>query len=158
MRIRLATPYSVGLLALLCALPAAADAVAEVENTGVALIFHQVIDARALTLTVAGPCEYRSESTSQSGELVFKLDRETVDGRYSYSLVATPVIDPEVRAVLLRARETGDKKAVRRLCREGRLPDAEKMKQSGGFTVLEGKIVFDASPESEGGSTRDDGR
>ncbi len=158
MRIRLTTLYSVGLLALLCALPAAADAVAKVENAGEALIFHPVIEARALTLTVAGPCDYRSESTSKRGEVVFKLDQETVDGRYDYSLVATPVLDREVRRLLLEAREKGDDRAVRELCREGRLPDAKKMKQSGSFTVLEGKIIFEASPESERESERDEGQ
>ena len=157
MRIRLATLHFPGLLALLCALPVAADVVASVENAGDALVFRRLIEARALTLTVTGPCDYRSESTSTRSQVTFKLDRETIDGSYTYSLVATPIVDREVRNVLRQARETGDNKAVRQLCRDGRLPDASKLKQSGDFTVLEGKIVFEASPESEGGERREDG-
>lgn len=158
MRNRFPAHYSAALLAVLCILPAApaaADAVAKIENAGEALVFRPVIEAKSLTLSVSGPCDYRSERTSEKGELVFKLDKETFDGRYSYSLVATPILDSRIRRVLLRARETGDNRAVRELCRDGRLPDPEKMTQAGSFTVLEGKIIFDDVPEAARRNSRD---
>ena len=60
---------------------------------------------------------------------------------------ARPRIDPEVTEILQKARATGDNEIVRRLCRDGRLPDPPA-NQSGGFAVVEGKIVLDTAPEA----------
>ncbi len=151
---------SATLLALLLVLPAASlaiGAVAEIENVGEALVFRPTKEARGYTLTVSGPCGYRKEIASEKGELVFKLDEETFDGAYTYSLLATPFVDREVMAVQLKARETGDMRAVRRLCRDGRLLDAEQQTQTGGFVVSEGKVVFDPTPEIKRVSDRETG-
>lgn len=156
MRIRFATLSSAALLAVLCALPVAANTVAKVENAGDALVFSPVIEAEALTLTVSGPCDYRRVITER-GEMAFKLDGETADGRYNYSLVATPLLEGRVRRELLKARESGDDRAVRELCREGRLPDSNAMTQSGTFMVLEGKIIFSKAPEAERKTDNDEG-
>ena len=158
MRDRFQTPTSAALLALFLALPGAAlanEPVAKIENAGEALVFHPVMEAESYTLTVTGPCDYYEQISSEKGELVFKVSEDTFDGVYDYSVVATPVIDRRVKRAMLEARETGDRREVRRLCRDGRLPDAAKLTQSGSFMLVGGKLVFDEMPEAERKSDRD---
>lgn len=158
MRNRYPTLIAASLLALLCALPTASTAdgtIAEVKNAGDALFFYPTVETERLVLTVTGPCNYRNRIVVEKGELVFKLDDEVFDGSYSYSLMARPNVDKEIRAVMLEARETGDNRAVRRLCRDGKLPDRQKQIQTGSFTVLEGKIVMEGATEAVRRGKRD---
>ena len=149
MQDRLATRTFASLLALLLALAApslANDTIAKIENAGEALIFHPAARAALWTLAVDGPCNFRFETTSKGGELVFKLGEETADGRYGYRLQATRKIAPEIFEILREARATGDNGRVNELCRAGKLEDPTRT-QSGNFAVVEGRIVFDPVPE-----------
>ena len=158
MRHRFPLLTAVPLFALLLAATApalAADHVARIENAGEALIFHPRLEAKGYSLTVSGPCGYRYEVSGRTGEIAFKLNEDTFDGAYNYTLVATPVVDRTVMRALREARESGDDRQVRRLCRDGKLPDAEKQTQSGSFLVLERRIIFDPTPEAARDSDRD---
>lgn len=159
MRVPTLPAVSLASLLLLLALPtepaAAAEPLAEIENAGTALIFQPAQETAGLYLTVSGPCGYQYESRVKDGPLEFRLGDDAPDGPYTYSLVATPVIDPRTRKVLEAARESGDRSAVLKLCRDGRLP-VPPAPQSGGFAVLERKIVFDGTPEAKRRSDRDE--
>lgn len=142
-------------LLLLVALPATSQ-VAKIENAGNALVFYPTQEAEWYALTITGPCNYEYRVRAEPGEIVFKLPKDAMDGSYVFSLDTRPRIDPEVMEILHKARVTGDNQVVRRLCREGRLPD-NPVNQTGAFTVIEGKIILDTTPESER-QEQDEGR
>jgi len=65
------------------------------------------------------------------------------DGQYVWELRATPVIDPDVKKVLMQARDSGEEKELaQELRREGLIP-WEAIVQSGFFTVTKGRILLD---------------
>ena len=150
MKPRAVTPIYASALAilLLVALPAAAEDVARIKNAGDALVFYPSQEAEWYALTVNGPCNYEYRTRSEGGELVFELPKAAMDGSYTFSLDTKPRIDPEIMEILRKARATGNNEIVRDLCRDGRLPDPPG-NQSGGFTVIEGKIVLDTTPEAK---------
>ena len=116
--------------------------VAELDNGRTALIFHPMVEYKALMLTVTGPAEFVFERTVSKGEQVFELNEETIDGCYTYELRVIPHIDPAIIDVLKESRQTGDKSMVRQLLRDGKLP-SEALTQSGGFNVVNGVIELD---------------
>lgn len=158
MRQRVATSTAVTALALIAALAAAMPADAEmfkIENAGEALLFYPTQEAKGFQLTITGPCRYEYRSRVEKGEMVFKLPKDAMDGAYSYSIDVVPEIDPKIMEILAEARETGNDKRVRELCREGQLPSVPAG-QSGSFAVVEQRIVLDTTPEEKRGE-RDEG-
>lgn len=147
MKERFATPATAALLALLllaAAMPATAQLV-KIRNDGAALAFYPTVETKGLTLTVDGPCGFRYQARGRE-ELVFRVPRDFQEGAYSFSVDAIPVIDGKVMEILRAARESGKTGRVRELCRQGRLPTGPTS-QTGGFTIVEGKIVLDTTPE-----------
>ncbi len=146
---RFATLTIAPLLALsLVATAAPAETqLATIKNAGDALVFYPEQEAKEFILTVAGPCGYQYRNVTAKGEIVFRLPKDPLDGSYTFSLDATPIIDPKVMEILRAARGEDNNGRVRELCRAGKLPVA--MNQTGGFTILEGKIVLDTTPESK---------
>ncbi len=119
------------------------EPIVEVKNLGDALVFRPtVVEFKELILTVTGPCDYQYRQVVERGELFFKLNEETIDGAYTYGVTRMERIDPEIIKILQQARLKQDDSVARRLCREERLPGPPGI-QSGGFTVLRGKIIFD---------------
>jgi hypothetical protein len=144
------TTLTIALLLALVLLATTAPAetrLAEIENAGEALVFYPVQEAKEFVLSVSGPCGYQYRQATTKGEVVFRLPKDAVEGSYTYSLDATPIIDPKVMKILSAARGEDNNGRVRELCRDGKLPVA--MNQTGGFTVLEQKIVFDPTPENK---------
>ena len=133
-------------LAVLLLFPGAAaanDVVAEIENGGTVLIFHPVIEFNQLILTVTGPCNFLKRDVFKRGDTpFFKLNEETIDGMYRYSLVSIPEVDPGIIEVLKRAREIDDNSEVNQLCRDGKMP-GDPATQSDGFLVANSKIQFE---------------
>ncbi|MEM7355993.1 MAG: tail fiber domain-containing protein [Acidobacteriota bacterium] len=143
------SPFVLSVLAaltLLTVLPGTAAAnseIAEVQNYGTLLAFEPFVEYDRLVLTVTGPCDFQfREVFDRSSTPVFKLNEETIDGTYTYSLKKIDPIDNSILDVLAQARKLDDNKEVRALCRAGKLPGAPAV-QSHGFLVAEGKIVFD---------------
>ncbi|MEM7581928.1 MAG: tail fiber domain-containing protein [Acidobacteriota bacterium] len=140
-----------GMLALCLMVPGIAlgnDVVAEIENTSNALVFYPVIEYDRLVLTVTGPCNYEYREVFDRGTPYFKLNEQTIDGMYRYSLTVMPSVAPEIIDVLKHARQVGDNKEVDQLCREGKMPGAPAI-QSDGFLVSRGKIVFDPGAQED---------
>jgi hypothetical protein len=133
---------------LLVPTPATAVEIADVENVGEALVFYPTVEAHELVLTVTGPCNYKFRQRAEQ-ELVFELDETTIDGAYTFELVAIPEIDPEILDILQGARESGDQGQVDELCRAEQLP-GDPAVQSAGFTVSQGQIIFDPEAVEEG--------
>ena len=130
---------------LLLALPGtgtANDVVAEVKNFGTALEFQPVVEFEQLILTVTGPCNFLFREVYEGGTPLFKLNEETIDGIYTYSLKVIPRIDSSILEVLAKARKLDDNSEVNQLCRDGKLP-GDPATQSEGFLVAEGKIAFE---------------
>ncbi len=124
------------------------DVVAEIENTGNALVFYPTVEYDRLVLAVTGPCNFEYREVFDRGTPYFKLDETTIDGMYRYSLVAIPKINPEIIGVLKDARQAGDNSEVNQLCRDGKMP-GDPATQSHGFRVDRAKIIFDLN-SSEG--------
>ena len=151
MRQRATTLTSLTAFALLAALAAPMPAAAElfkVENAGKALVFYPTEEAKGFVLTVTGPCQYEYRTRTDKAEIVFELPKDAMDGSYSYSIDAVPIIDREIMKILEEARVSGDNTRVRELCREGALPTGAT-NQSGFFTVVERQIVLDTRSEKE---------
>ena len=68
------------------------------------------------------------------------------DGQYTYELSVIPVVSPEVRQVMEKARATGDMSVVKQLRREGKLPKGPQA-QSGYFRVGKGKVLLPGAVE-----------
>ncbi len=132
-------------VALCLALPGAALAnsvVAEIENTGSALVFYPVVEYNKLVLTVTGPCNFESRQVFDRGTPYFKLTEQTIDGMYRYSLVVMEKVNEDIIGVLKEARQANDNSEVDQLCRDGKLPGPPAI-QSDGFRVDRAKIIFD---------------
>jgi len=99
-----------------------------------------------LVLTVSGPDGevYRQElaaGETPTFRLVSADGSRRADGHYTYELQVTPVIDPEARAMLAAARQSGDEaEVVEALQQAGRLP-RQPLAQTGAFLVRQGAIV-----------------
>ena len=157
MRKRFAVLITASVLAVfvVAATPPATTPLAKIKNAGDALAFYPTQEAREFVLTISGPCGYQQRETFSTSEIVFRLPKDALDGSYIYSLDAMPIIDPEVMKILRATREIDENGRRRELCRAGKLPVAQN--QSGGFSVVDGKIVIDTTPESER-EKRDAGR
>ena len=135
------------LLALLFVLPALAaptGTVADVENRYSQLWFYPVVEGfDKIILKVTGPCNFEYRQEIKEGDIgVFKLNEETIDGIYRYSLDVMEKVDGEILEILYEARKEDNYTQVNALCREGVLPGAP-LNQAGGVRVRQGKIVWD---------------
>ena len=70
------------------------------------------------------------------------------DGPYAYEIRVTPILTPEVKQVLLAARESGDYTEVNALRTSGDLPE-NVAPQTGYFRILNGFIVVPSEVEKE---------
>ncbi len=140
-----------GLLAVALLLTSVAPAlaadpgiVAEIDISPSKIVFYPAInDYERIILTVTGPCEYEYRKLLKRGEPgVFRLDSTTIDGVYSFELVAMPIVDDEIREVLQQARKYNDNSQVNQLCREGRMPGAPAT-QANSFVIANGEIIWD---------------
>ncbi len=153
---------ALSLLILLLALPGTAtanDVIAEIDNLGDTLVFYPEVEFKELILTVIGPCSYEyRQVVEEGGTPFFRLTPETIDGKYTYSLVLIPEVDPDVIEILLKARKLGDNSEVNQLCRDGKMP-GDPATQSHGFLIDKGEIVFDpykTDAKADGGRIDED--
>jgi len=105
------------------------------------------VDVAAFTLRVQGPkgVVFESQFSGLSAPFIELFDPAgelLPDGQYVYELVAEPIIPDDLKSDLLRARDAGDKEAVRALLAEI-TPDFELI-QSGAFAIANGSIMTPA--------------
>jgi hypothetical protein len=107
-----------------------------------------------LVLTVSGPRDiwFRKAIEDGSPLVIDAVDaegRSLPDGQYTYELRQVPLLDPDTRAALAAARESGDESAtLEQLRSTGKLPPQAPL-QSGGFTVMAGAFVTGGPPETD---------
>jgi hypothetical protein len=146
------------LLALLAGAAAAAPPgdIAEVENQGSTLVFYPYVEYAELVLAVTGPCDYQYRKTFRVGETPFwRVDGQTIDGRYRIELSTVPEISGQIIEVLKEARKANNEEVPKALCRQGLLP-GPPLDQTHVFLVDRGEIVFDpGSDDGKLGSSDD---
>lgn len=107
-----------------------------------------------LVLTVSGPRDIWFRKVIEDGSplVIGAVDAEgrpLPDGQYTYELRQVPLLDPDTRAALAAARESGDESAtLERMRDSGKLPPPAPL-QSGGFTVMAGAFVTEGLPETD---------
>jgi hypothetical protein len=98
-----------------------------------------------LKLTISGPDGVEERVFAPGESPRFELAADTVDGLYTWELVAAPVIGADVRSAIAEARTgPGDGKRTR----PSSLPPLEGLIQSGTFRVVHG-AVFQPADETE---------
>jgi len=102
------------------------------------------------TLTVRGPegVFFETQFSGLSAPFIELFDPAgglLPDGQYAFELKATPLIDPDFKAEMLRARANGDYEAAKAMWAEAK-PDFD-MTQSGYFRIHQGQIVTPAIEE-----------
>ena len=75
------------------------------------------------------------------------------DGQYTYELTVIPLVAPEVRQAMEKARATGDMSDVKQLRAEGKLPKGPQL-QSGYFRVGKGKVLLPGAVEPRYGGKK----
>jgi len=138
-----------GLLAAAASAAPEGGVVAEVVVKPDVIYFDPVIEHDGLTLTFSGPFCQDTQTKWRPGEVpeigIFNADGKLRDdGVYSWQLQAVPVVNPDLLATLLRAREKGDMATIIEAKREGIYPEGAV--QSGSFSIVEGRFVL---PEQE---------
>ena len=102
------------------AVPAAAADLATVRVGSATATWQPTVEYAAMTLTVSLPDGSSEALRFASGEPIrFPL---SLDGLYTWELVATPKLSDDTLAVLARARTTGDDAPVENLRESGVLP------------------------------------
>ncbi len=106
-------------------------------------------------LVVSGSLGVLFEGDFEAGfPLVFELldqnGNPLPDGKYSYELSASPILDSWVRSLMEAARESEDGSAMSELRSSGALPDRQEMILTGSFTVAGGMAVEPDLPEETG--------
>jgi len=107
-----------------------------------AIYWQPEVEYEQMILRVEAPCD-TIEKVFRRGETPFFELREVLgplDGSYRWELRVEPVVDPEVREALTKARDTGDYSAVRKLQDQGKLPVGPFV-EGESFSVVEGRIV-----------------
>jgi hypothetical protein len=92
-----------------------------------------------LVLTVSAPDGTVSREEFSAGSRPI-FDGPLADGQYTYELRVVPVVDPEVRAALQAARDTGRGAHVARLRMQAEVPRGPQV-QSGYFSIRGGALV-----------------
>jgi hypothetical protein len=119
------------------AVPAAAADLATVRVGSATATWQPTVEYEAMTLTVSLPDGSSEALRFAAGEPIeFPL---SLDGLYTWELVATPKLSSDTLAVLARARTTGDNAPVEKLREAGVLP--ADMTQAGTFDVAGGVAV-----------------
>lgn len=113
--------------------------------SGVSWEPHVQYDRLVLTVKRPGGKVFRKEFVPGS-KLVF--GGELTDGQYTYELRVIPILTPEVREALKRARATGDMSIVDQLRAKGALPGGPQV-QSGYFRVYGGAVILPDRAEKE---------
>ena len=107
-----------------------------------AIYWQPEVEYEQMILRVEAPCD-TIEKVFRKGETPFFELREVLgplDGSYRWELRVEPVVDPEVREALTKARDTGDYSAVRKLQDQGKLPVGPFV-EGESFSVVEGRII-----------------
>ena len=150
--------WGMGLLVLalpfLATPPAVASEVAEMIAGPSAVSFATKVAHDGSTLTVTGPGGFIFQERFSAGSepLMSFFDgagNVLVDGTYTWELVLSPALAPDVRATLAAARAAGDDSVAADLRNQGILP-REPQVSSGAFSILGGALVNDAIQEEVG--------
>jgi hypothetical protein len=104
-------------------------------------------------VVVSGPDGYLTEKVFKPGETAIFETANLDQGLYKYEAWPLPVVTPEVRAIMDKARQAGDLGAIEKLVAEGKLP-GERSVKSGTFRIQgKGSVVDSTVPEEH--STKD---
>jgi hypothetical protein len=104
---------------------------------GLAWVPHVSYKQLVLIVKAPGGTVIRKEYTPGSTPV---LDGKLADGQYTYELSVVPLVAPEVRQALAKARATGDMAIVEELRAKGALPQGPHA-QSGYFRVHRGAVI-----------------
>jgi hypothetical protein len=133
------------------------DPVATASAAGTALRFQIRVEAERWVLTLQRPdgtvqSREFAAGTAPSLEIAGPAGDRFADGLYRYELRGAPRVDPQTRAVLAAARESGDESVAARLREEGKLP-RQDLVLAGHFWVRDGRIVLPSDAEEPASST-----
>jgi hypothetical protein len=140
------TAMLAGLLASTAGLTAAQPVATTTINSAL-IVWHPLVQNYAsITLRVSTP-DGEVISHDFVGNQPVTLSAPAEDGTYVYELRVTPVIDAGVKRTLATARARGNDEEVARDFRKRKLIPSEPLTQSGGFTVVGGKLIVPAEEQ-----------
>ncbi|NOT57980.1 MAG: hypothetical protein HOP18_25530 [Deltaproteobacteria bacterium] len=120
---------------------ATAQPVATTTINPALIVWHPLVqNYESITLRVSTP-DGEVISHDFVGNQPVTLSAPSDDGTYTYELRVTPVIDAGVKRSLAAARAQGNDEAVARDFRKRKLIPSSELTQSGGFTVVGGKLI-----------------
>ena len=140
-----------GLIMALGGLGRAAEAVlmrgpiATVKSGPKGLSWEPHVEYKRLVLTVKVPGGKVIRKEFDTGSMPV-FGGPFADGQYTYELSVIPLVAPEVRQAMKKARATGDMSIVDQLRAEGKLPKGPQV-QSGYFRVGKGKVLVPGAVE-----------